>query len=84
MAAILRPLGASPPGPAVENVAIARVLAEIGDLLEIRADNPFKIRAYRNASQVVRDAASASPASRRPTCDPCPASARTSQHVSPN
>jgi DNA polymerase (family 10) len=41
--------------PAVENVAIARVLAEIGDLLEIRADNPFKIRAYRNASQVVRD-----------------------------
>jgi DNA polymerase (family 10) len=39
----------------VENVAIARVLAEIGDLLEIRADNPFKIRAYRNAAQVVRD-----------------------------
>ena len=39
----------------MENVAIARVLAEIGDLLEIRGDNPFKIRAYRNASQVVRD-----------------------------
>lgn len=39
----------------VENVAIARVLAEIGDLLEIRGDNPFKVRAYRNASQVVRD-----------------------------
>ncbi len=39
----------------VENVAIARVLAEIGDLLEIRGDNPFKIRAYRNAAQVVRD-----------------------------
>lgn len=39
----------------MENVAIARVLAEIGDLLEIRGDNPFKVRAYRNASQVVRD-----------------------------
>jgi DNA polymerase (family 10) len=39
----------------VENVAIARVLAEIGDLLEIRGDNPFKVRAYRNASQTVRD-----------------------------
>jgi len=39
----------------VENVAIARVLAEIGDLLEIRGDNPFKIRAYRNASQVLLD-----------------------------
>jgi DNA polymerase (family 10) len=39
----------------VENVAIARVLAEIGDLLEIRGDNPFKIRAYRNAAQAVRD-----------------------------
>lgn len=40
----------------MENVAIARVLAEIGDLLEIRGDNPFKVRAYRNAAQVVRDA----------------------------
>ena len=39
----------------MENTAIARVLAEIGDLLEIRGDNPFKIRAYRNASQVIRD-----------------------------
>jgi DNA polymerase (family 10) len=39
----------------VENVAIARVLAEIGDLLEIKGENPFKVRAYRNASQVIRD-----------------------------
>ncbi|BCS33882.1 DNA polymerase/3'-5' exonuclease PolX [Luteitalea sp. TBR-22] len=39
----------------MENVAIARVLAEIGDLLEIKGENPFKVRAYRNASQVVRD-----------------------------
>jgi DNA polymerase (family 10) len=37
----------------VENLAIARVLAEIGDLLEIKGENPFKIRAYRNASETV-------------------------------
>ena len=36
-----------------ENLAIARVLAEIGDLLEIKGENPFKIRAYRNASETV-------------------------------
>lgn len=39
----------------MENVAIARVLAEIGDLLEIRGDNPFRVRAYRTASQVILD-----------------------------
>ena len=27
------------------------MLGEIGDLLEIRGDNPFKIRAYRNAAE---------------------------------
>jgi DNA polymerase (family 10) len=37
----------------VENVAIARVLAEIGDLLEIKGENPFKIRAYRNAAETI-------------------------------
>ncbi|MGE0043741.1 MAG: DNA polymerase/3'-5' exonuclease PolX, partial [Vicinamibacterales bacterium] len=31
----------------------ARALGEIGDLLEIRGDNPFKIRAYRNAADIV-------------------------------
>ncbi|MEO7273549.1 MAG: DNA polymerase/3'-5' exonuclease PolX [Vicinamibacterales bacterium] len=35
----------------MDNLAIARVLAEIGDLLEIKGENPFKIRAYRNASE---------------------------------
>ena len=34
----------------MDNLAIARVLAEIGDLLEIKNDNAFKIRAYRNAA----------------------------------
>jgi len=37
----------------VENPAIARVLAEIGDLLEIKGENPFKIRAYRNAADTI-------------------------------
>ena len=36
-----------------DNLAIARVLAEIGDLLEIKGENPFKIRAYRNASETI-------------------------------
>jgi DNA polymerase (family 10) len=36
-----------------ENPAIARVLAEIADLLEIKGENPFKIRAYRNAADTI-------------------------------
>jgi DNA polymerase (family 10) len=37
----------------VDNLAIARALAEIGDLLEIKSENPFKIRAYRNAADTI-------------------------------
>ena len=37
----------------MDNLAIARVLAEIGDLLEIKGENPFKIRAYRNAADTI-------------------------------
>ena len=37
----------------MENAAIARLLGEIADLLEIRADNPFKIRAYRSAADTI-------------------------------
>jgi DNA polymerase (family X) len=37
----------------MENLAIARVLSEIGDLLEIKGENPFKIRAYRTASETI-------------------------------
>ena len=52
----------------MDNLAIARVLAEIGDLLEIKGENPFKIRAYRNASETVahetRRVASLTPAER--------------------
>ena len=42
----------------MDNLVIARVLAEIGDLLEIKGDNPFKIRAYRNAAETVTHAPS--------------------------
>ena len=37
----------------MDNLAIARIFAEIGDLLEIKGENPFKIRAYRNASETI-------------------------------
>jgi DNA polymerase (family 10) len=36
----------------LDNAAIARILREIADLLEIKADNPFKIRAYRNGADI--------------------------------
>jgi DNA polymerase (family 10) len=34
----------------VHNADIAAVFAEIGDLLDIRGANPFRVRAYRNAA----------------------------------
>jgi DNA polymerase (family 10) len=34
----------------VDNQPIARVFAEIADLLEIKGENAFKIRAYRGAA----------------------------------
>ena len=37
----------------MDNLAISRILQEIADLLEIKADNPFKIRAYRNGADIV-------------------------------
>ena len=36
----------------LDNLAIARILREIADLLEIKNDNPFKIRAYRNGADI--------------------------------
>jgi DNA polymerase (family X) len=38
----------------MENVRIAEVLDEIADLLELKRDNPFRVRSYRNAAQAVR------------------------------
>ena len=46
------------PAP-LDNRAIARVLTEIAMLLELKGDNPFKIRAYRNGADVVANAAEA-------------------------
>jgi DNA polymerase (family 10) len=40
----------------MENLAIARIFSEIGDLLEIKGENPFKTRAYRNASETIAHA----------------------------
>jgi len=39
----------------VHNQDIAAVFDEIADLLEIQGENPFRIRAYRNASRIVGD-----------------------------
>ena len=36
-----------------DNIGIARVFSDIRDLLEIKGANPFKIRAYRNAADIV-------------------------------
>jgi DNA polymerase (family 10) len=39
----------------IHNADIAAVFEEIADLLEIRGDNPFRIRAYRNAARTVSE-----------------------------
>jgi len=39
----------------VQNPDIARLFDEVADLLEIKDENPFRVRAYRNAARVVRD-----------------------------
>jgi DNA polymerase (family X) len=40
-----------------DNTTVARVLVQVADLLELKAENPFKIRAYRNAADIVGHAA---------------------------
>ena len=37
----------------MHNADIARAFDEIADLLELRDENPFRVRAYRNAARVV-------------------------------
>ncbi len=37
----------------MDNRAVAQVLGEIADLLEIKGENAFKIRAYRSASETI-------------------------------
>src|SRR5512134_3712909 len=43
----------SPPGRKLTNAEIAQAFEDIADLLEIKGDNPFRIRAYRNAARTV-------------------------------
>ena len=38
----------------VHNAEIADMFEQLADLLEIREENPFRIRAYRNAARVIR------------------------------
>src|SRR5258708_4979598 len=45
-------------GPEVrimENPEVAQVFEEVADLLEIQGANPFRVRAYQNASRTIRD-----------------------------
>ena len=39
----------------MDNRALAQVFGQIADLLEIKGENAFKIRAYRSASEVIAD-----------------------------
>src|SRR6185312_16268027 len=39
----------------LHNADVAAILDEIADLLEITEANPFRVRAYRNASRTLRD-----------------------------
>jgi DNA polymerase (family X) len=39
----------------MQNPDIARIFDEVADLLEIQNQNPFRIRAYRNAARTIRD-----------------------------
>ena len=39
----------------IHNADIAKRFEEFADLLEIKGDNPFRIRAYRNAARVIED-----------------------------
>ncbi len=37
----------------MENIEIARLLAETADLMEIAAEDPFRVRSYRNAASTI-------------------------------
>lgn len=38
---------------AVRNVGMARIFEEIAGLLELEEENPFRVRAYRDAARIV-------------------------------
>jgi DNA polymerase (family 10) len=37
----------------ISNYEIARIFTQIADLMEVREDNPFKVRAYRKAAETI-------------------------------
>ena len=39
--------------PRMENVAIARTLNAYADLLDIQGENPWRVRSYRKAAQII-------------------------------
>jgi DNA polymerase (family 10) len=41
----------------LNNKEIADMLSETADLLEIKGENPFKVRAYRNAARIIENSA---------------------------
>ena len=41
----------------LDNAAVARRLDELAELLQARAENPFRVRSYRRAAQVIRELA---------------------------
>ena len=41
----------------MENPEVAQVFEEVADLLDIQGENPFRVRAYRNAARMIRDLA---------------------------
>jgi DNA polymerase (family 10) len=39
----------------MNNAEIARLFRRLADLLELRGENEFKLRAYRNAAELIAD-----------------------------
>lgn len=39
----------------MNNLEIARIFSQLADLLEFRDENPFRVRAYRNAARAIQD-----------------------------
>ena len=49
----MKPAVAEAAPPRISNREIARILAEIADLLEIKGENSFRIRSYRVSSETI-------------------------------
>ena len=49
----MKPAVAEAAQPRISNREIARILAEIADLLEIKGENSFRIRSYRVSSETI-------------------------------